>query len=138
MAKAFRKLEIELNGTRYVLNRTASEMLLAEVEKFGDECGAPCMRLRDDLRAALAIETDDPTPTNPFDAEEPLITEETTIAVALVNAKGENVLPRCFFCGCSGVQVGPDEDDLWRCYNAKCFRSEAGNFTRPVFEGGVQ
>ena len=49
----------------------------------------------------------------------------------------ETAMPRCYFCGRAGVP-GPAADDMWRCKNPECFRSTAGDFTRPVFEGGVQ
>ena len=132
MAKAFRKLEVEFNGARYVLGRTGAEMFLAWMDQFTLPEHQSFNTLREDLRVSLAIETDDPTPPNPFDSEELRGVEVKTFVLYAAAA------PHCFFCGSVGVLAGLAEDDMWRCQNTDCFRSEAGNFTRPVFEGGVQ
>lgn len=109
------KLEVELKGTRYVLNRTASAMLLEQLEGFGDECGDPCKRLREDLRKALdGVEA--VAPANPFDEAE--VTEEHTFVFEVAKGAVKNVakeneaecgdcrVPRCRFCDMPGKRAG--------------------------------
>jgi hypothetical protein len=157
MAKPFRKLEVELNGTRYVLNRAASEMLLERFEAFGDDCGDPCKRLREDLRKALSTETDEPVPANPFDGEEPEVTEETTFVfkiaagavkdVAKENAEADRdeKTPLCRFCDQPGKRAGERKDGLGRiveryyvCRTKGCI-ADKNKVPQPsrIFSGGV-
>jgi hypothetical protein len=158
MAKPFRKLEIELNGTRYVLNRAASEMLLGQMDAFGGECSEACKRMREDLRAALATETEEPEKANPFDDESdgPEVTEEHTFvleiakgavkAVAKENAEacGDCRVPRCRFCNAPGERAGGRKDGSGRtveryyvCRTENCIAARA-KVPQPakIFAGG--
>ncbi len=107
------KMEIELKGVRYVLNRAASEELLKAVESFGEDCGDPCKRLRDDLRKALAMMEPD--------GQIAEVTEEHTVTF---NVKTHGDAVRCAWCGEPGdesMQAG-DSEALYVCRTQGCQR----------------
>ena len=119
MGGAF-KLEVELKGTRYVLNRTAAEMLLERIDAFGDNCGETCKRMRGDLRKALA-ETDDAA----RGAEEAEVSEEVTFRMSVLPGDPGAAGTPCFLCEEPGERIpgNPgDTEDLWVCRTEGCPR----------------
>jgi hypothetical protein len=137
MAKPFRKLEIALNGSVYVLNRAASEMLLGRLDAFGEVVGDACRTLREDLRAALAAETEGPVPANPFDADGVPVVEQT-VAVRIVEEaviRGEGVAERCFLCDQPGREL--EGQSLWVCDTPGCPRC-GKPAARGFFETGIR
>ena len=130
------KMECELEGRRYVLNRAAAGLLLESLDSFGDACGDPCKRLREDLRKALDGTLTVPGTPNPFDEEAPdgattnveeaEVIEETTVEFKITSEEAKAVLhnvakenaaacgdcrvPRCRFCGEPGERTAGRKD----------------------------
>ncbi len=137
------KMEFELKGTRYVLNRAAGKMLLESLDGFGDACSDACKRMRDDLRKALdGVEA--ATPANPFDGEEAEVTEEHTFVLNIAKGAVKNVaaenkaacgdcrVPRCRFCNEPGERAGGMKDTGGRiteryyiCKTPNCIAAKA-------------
>ena len=143
MRKPFRKLEVLMDGTVYVLGRAEAEALVFRMTNL--EMLPPTLSLlRDDLRAALATETEGPAPVNPFDGEPetPAPWEKKTNVerpTSNVQRPTEEGGLRCLFCGMPGESVCDrfTKTTMWRCVNKDCFRNTQGYFTRKVFEEGV-
>lgn len=146
MAKPFRKLEVLLNGTVYILDRAEAEMLLAQFDASDAVVGETARMWREDLRSALETETDETVTENPFadeSGEPPVPWEKPDAQRPTPDARvggdvATETAPVCLFCGKPGVASGSPVFDLWRCQNKDCFRSSGGNFTRSVFAEGVQ
>ncbi len=136
MSGAFRKMEVTLGATRYVLNREASEMLLAKLDEFGQEASAACLRLREDLRAALGhgrplVET----LCGPEVVEE--VRADLNVEIARTEDGGRPApdgTARCWFCG-EAVSPAPGLEGLYVCANAACGGGKRPA-TRDHYEGG--
>lgn len=135
MAKPFRVMQIEFNGSRYVLDRHAAELMLDVWSAFGDEQTSDVLRaLVRDLRAALATVTEAAETVNPFDSEEACV--EQTVAVRLEAQAGEKPGgPVCFLCEQAGRELKGQA--LFVCDMPGCPRQGKPS-ARAYFETGVR
>ena len=154
MAKPFRKLEIEFNGSRYVIGKSGAEMFLAFMDTFDLPEHKTFITLREDLRAALAAPEGEPeaAPENPFsdETEEPPVPWEapkTTLKnVAKENEEscGDCRIPKCRFCDMPGTRAGGRKDGAGRtveryyiCKTAGCLAAKmATPQPMSLFSGG--
>jgi len=119
MAKPFRKLEVLLGDGLYVFDRAAAETLLAQLDVSSCVCGEKVGKLREDLRKALSLETEEPAPANPFaeDEGEPAAPWDGAVRdVAAENAEAdqEEKTPLCRFCEKPGTRSGERKDEAGR------------------------
>jgi len=141
VAKPFRVMSIEFNGSRYVLDREAAETLSGQFNADDFSSDEPFRKMLEDLRAALATETEEPAPANPFDdeSEEPAVPWPERKPEA-GGQRTEDGAPKCFFCGHAGEVVkGTEKDDhpLWTCQEPFCVRF-GKPAARAYFEEGVR
>lgn len=124
------KMEVTLKGTRYVLNRAACEELLKAVEAFGEDCGDPCKRLREDLRKALSM--------TESDGQVCEVTEEHTVTFEVRPEQTKAAC--CAWCGEAGEQLpmSPgDAEPLYVCRSTGCQRMDKPA-TRSFFTTGYR
>lgn len=141
------KMTLELHAAQYVLNRDACELLLEKLDTFGDDCGHPCKRMREDLRAALAAD-EAARVAKPVAKREPEVEVRTTLDAQPEgggepeNAPAGDGTPRCGWCEEDGEPFAADDDGRprWVCRTDGCPRrgKPAGReaFCR-LFGGGI-
>lgn len=118
MAKPFRKMEVLLNGSNYVLVRDGAEQLLAALNRQAAVCTEVLLKLREDLRVSLATETEEPAAvwvedeTDRTEATEGTLNAQVVKDVAKENAEacGDCRVPRCRFCDQPGGRSGGRKD----------------------------
>jgi hypothetical protein len=129
MRREFR-LDLYLPAARYVLDRAACGRLLAALEALGEDCGAACRRMREDLRAGLALaDVAADAECRNVDAER---SDSVTEAAAAAGkpaegfsaAEAEDGRPRCGWCEEPGEALPADEggETLWTCRTDGCPR----------------
>ena len=133
------RMEISMPRARYVFNLEAAKTLLARLEEFGEDCGDSCRRMREDLRAALALEA---AGGRVVQDAEPEITEEMTVNVqrSTLDAEGVASAPRCHACGGPGRGLPAEPGDteaLWVCDAPDCWR-RGMPAARRFFETGIR
>lgn len=110
----FRKLELTLDGVRYVFGRADSERLLAAMAAWGDDCSDPCRRLREALGWSLNA------------TEEQRAERKAKIDAACgISREADATAPHCWLCGRKGepLPVEPgDSEGLYVCRTEGCAR----------------
>ncbi len=122
------RMTVEMPRTRYVLNRSACVMLLATLETYGDACGDPCKRLREDLRKALATDAAAQAEADVHpETQDPEVTEEITVNLVASSdeAQADDGVVRCAWCDEAGEKVPMqpgDAEQLYVCRTQFCPR----------------
>ncbi len=122
------RMTVEMPRTRYVLNRAACVRLLATLETYGDDCGDPCKRMREDLRKALAADAAAQADAGvSTEHQEPEVTEEVEVDIAQVSNKerADDGVVRCAWCDEEGQKLPIKEEgetQLYICRTSGCPR----------------
>lgn len=117
------KLEITIPHSSYVLPRGPAECLLAALDAMPGDLGEPCLRLRDNLREALAVDEAARRANKEHKAAEHDETLDTQAEDAVRPCEDGTVM--CFECGYVGdvlPMARGDAEPLYVCRTNGCGR----------------